>query len=236
MSIFICSKPMWISSSFANCGITNFGVKLIRLMRISALLSMALMSSIIARAQSNGPFGIDHRLNWDETGIWKRSNQLTVAYGSILVVAGGVLYEGTESRLGQTFAKSMDSMVLGAIGSTAGKALFQRQRPSDANNPDAFFNRRTDTSFPSGEMTQISAVVTPFLLEYGKDSPAIWGLAALPAYVGIARMKSQAHWQSDILAGGALGAGVGYYAWQNHSSWTAGVLPKGLTVGYKTQF
>mgnify|MGYP000511745214 FL=1 len=114
--------------------------------------------------------------------------------------------------------------------------FFQRQRPSDANNPDAFFNKRTDTSFPSGEMTQITAVVTPFILEYGKEIPEIWALATLPAYVGIARMKSQAHWQSDILAGGVLGGGVGYFAWQQHGSWSASVLPKGLTIGYKSQF
>jgi len=61
-------------------------------------------------------------------------------------------------------------------------------------------------------VTHITAIVTPFIEEYGQDHPAIWALAALPLYDGLARMKSQAHWQSDVLAGMALGVGTGLYA------------------------
>jgi len=49
-------------------------------------------------------------------------------------------------------------------------------------------------------------------------------------------MKSQAHWQSDILAGAALGAAIGYYESTRESAWSALVLPRGITVGFKKQF
>ena len=45
----------------------------------------------------------------------------------------------------------------------------------------------------------------------GIDHPAVWSLAALPVYIGTARLKAQAHWQTDVLAGAALGGDIGYY-------------------------
>lgn len=198
--------------------------------------TLAILLSPIAQAQSSGPLGIDHMLNKDESGIWSRGHQRTVELGSAAVVIAGALYEGNESRLGTTFWKSLDAMVIGDVSATPGKSVFRRQRPYDGNDANAFFHSPSDRSFPSGEMTHISAIVTPFIMEYAKDTPAIWGLIALPAYVGVARMKSQAHWQTDILAGGALGAGVGYYASQNDRSWTSSLLPGGMSVGYKTRF
>jgi membrane-associated phospholipid phosphatase len=190
----------------------------------------------MALADSGGFLGIDHRLTLDEKGVWARGVQKTVEYGSALAVVGGALYEGSESRLGKTYWKALDAMLLADVSAQAAKLVFRRQRPFDGNNPNAFFNSSKDTSFPSGEMTHISAVVTPFIVEYQKDTPAVWLLAALPAYVGVARLKSQAHWQTDILAGGALGAGIGYLASQRNQPWTASVLPGGFSVGYKSKF
>jgi membrane-associated phospholipid phosphatase len=61
-------------------------------------------------------------------------------------------------------------------------------------------------------------------------------LAALPLYVGAARLKSQAHWQTDVLAGAALGAGIGYFESTRNSAWSATVLPRGVTVGLSKRF
>ena len=175
-------------------------------------------------------------LNRDESGIWARTYQKDVSYLSAFVIMGGALYEGADSRLGKTYWQSLDAMLLGAAGSAAGKEVFRRPRPDQGNDPSSFFQSGNHKSFPSGEMTHVSAIVTPFILEYHNDVPAVWALSALPAYVGVARMKSQAHWQTDILAGGALGFGVGYYAHERQSPWTASVLPGGFSIGYKKQF
>ena len=198
-------------------------------------LFLGLMSSL-AVADSSGPLGIDHRLNFDDAALWSSGNLKAVEYGSALLVLGGALYEGNESRLGKTFWKTVDAMLLGDASAAAAKLAFRRQRPIDGNDPSAFFKASSDNSVPCGSMTHITAIVTPFILEYQKDTPSVWLLAALPAYVGLAKLKTQEHWQTDILAGAALGVGVGYFASRRDSAWTARVLPAGFSVGYKKSF
>lgn len=194
------------------------------------------VTSSLAVADSSGPLGLDHRLAFDDAALWSSGNLKAVEYGSALLVLGGAVYEGNESRLGKTFWKTVDAMLLGDVSAAAAKAAFRRQRPIDGNDPGAFFRSSSDNSFPSGSMTHITAIVTPFILEYQKDTPAVWLLAALPAYVGLAKLKTQEHWQTDILAGAALGVGVGYFASRRDSAWTARVLPAGFSVGYKKSF
>lgn len=183
-----------------------------------------------------GPLGIDSIRTKDETGIWSRNSQYALEFGSLAVVVGGAVIEGNETRLGKTFWKAADSMVIADVAAQAGKLVFRRERPRTSNNPDAWFKSSSDKSFPSGEVTHITAIVTPFIVEYAKDTPAIWALALLPVYDGVARMKSQAHWQTDVLASMALGVGVGLYAGNRSQSWLVNVLPGGFSVGYRKSF
>ena len=204
--------------------------------RFILALLLACASAVPALAASSGPLGLDHRLSFDDSGLWSDSNLKAVEFGSALLVLGGALYEGNESRLGRTFWKTVDAMLLGDVSAAAGKAIFRRQRPIDGNDPDAFFRAGGNNSFPSGEMTHIAAIVTPFIMEYHKELPSVWLLAVLPVYVGAAKLKTQAHWQTDILAGAALGVGVGYFVSQRDSAWSAHILPAGFSVGYKKSF
>ena len=55
--------------------------------------------------------------------------------------------------------------------------------------------------------------MTPFIANYGRQDPWVWALEALPVYDAFARLKSQAHWQTDVIAGWALGTGVGYWSY-----------------------
>jgi membrane-associated phospholipid phosphatase len=183
-----------------------------------------------------GPLGIDHMLPLDESGIWTRSNQLAVQNLSAITVIGGALWEGNDSRLGRTFWKATDAMLLTDLSAAVAKDVFRRARPSQGNDPNDWFGPSGHKSFPSGEVAHITAIVTPFIAEYHSDNPAVWALAVLPLYVGEARMKSQAHWQTDVLAGAALGGGIGYWLQKRDSSWTASVLPRGMTIGFKKTF
>jgi len=74
------------------------------------------------------------------------------------------------------------------------------------------------------------------MLEYGPRHPAAYALALLPVYDGIARVKSQAHWQTDVLASWALGVGSAYYAHGRSSPLILGVLPHGFEVGIHAHF
>ena len=187
-------------------------------------------------ADSGGFLGIDHKLPLDNSGIWSRDNQKAVELGSAGLLVLGALYEGSESKLGKTYWQSIDAMVSADLTAALAKSVFKRQRPIDGNNPNAFYNNPNDKSFPSGEVTHITAIVTPFILNFKDENSMVWGLAALPAYVGMARLKSQAHWQTDVLAGLALGSGMGYLASNRSNPWSLALLPSGVSVGFKKNF
>jgi hypothetical protein len=182
-----------------------------------------------------GPLGIDHRLNLDEQGIWQRSNQRALEGLVVGGVIAGALWEGSESRLGKTFWQATDSIIIGQAGYLVLNNTFRRQRPSQTNDPNQWF-KSGGHSFPSGEVTAISSAITPFVLEYGTEHPQVYALELLPLYDAIARMKSQAHWQTDVLAGWALGTAAGYYAHSRNTPFTVMVLPHGLTVGWHKKF
>jgi len=114
--------------------------------------------------------------------------------------------------LGKTFWQSIDSFALADISAEGLKYALTRARPSQTDNPNQWFQGGSHYSFPSGEVAVVSAIVTPFVLEYRHDNSAVYGLEILPIFDGIARMKVQGHWQTDVLGGFGLGALTAYYA------------------------
>lgn len=196
---------------------------------------LAVAALLPASAMAAGPLGIDHRWNRADTGVFSRGNQLALEYGSAAFVVGGALIEGNGTALGQTFWHAADAMLITAAGSAGLKVATGRQRPADGNDPSAW-GKPGARGFPSGEVAHVTSIVTPFIVRYGATEPAVWLGALLPVYDGVARMKSQAHWQSDVLAGATLGAAVGYWQSSQESSWTASVLPRGLSVGWRHSF
>jgi PAP2 superfamily len=183
-----------------------------------------------------GPFGIDSQLPLDTGGIWARKYQTGLENGVIAVELAGALWLGNDDELGHTFWQSIDSTALSAVAATAMKYSFSRARPRQGDNPDAWFQGRCCQSFPSGEVTLQAGFVTPLIINYAKRDPWILGLLALPAYDAIARLKSRAHWQSDVLVGGLLGAGFGYWATRRDTPLFVTLLPDGLAVGFNKRF
>lgn len=180
--------------------------------------------------------GIDHKVTFDESGIWNRNVQKAVVDTLIVGEIAGGLWEGGETQLGRTFWQAIDSSAIGGISSEAMKHIFTRARPAQTDDPHQWFQGSGHYSFPSGEVTAVTAIVTPFMLEYGTRYPATYALALLPVYDGIARVKSQAHWQTDVLASWALGVGTAYYAHSRQTPLILGVLPHGFEVGIHKRF
>jgi undecaprenyl-diphosphatase len=58
----------------------------------------------------------------------------------------------------------------------------------------------------------------------------------LPAYDAIARVKVGAHWQTDVLAGWAIGTGTGYLAHQRDDPFILSVLPHSVSIGVRKRF
>lgn len=187
-------------------------------------------------AIAGGPFGIDHRIAYDNSGIWARHTQKLLMYGTIVGVVGGSLALGDQDKLGDTFWRSLDSMAVSSALAQGGKWIFQRERPSQTSDPGKWFQGTRYQSFPSGEVTAIAGAVTPFVVAYGHEHPAVYALELLPLYDAVARVKTRGHWQSDVLVGWALGTGVGIWAARRQSPLILGWLPHGFTIGFVHRF
>jgi PAP2 superfamily protein len=210
-------------------------------MRVSHWVTMPIALSWLAIGSEaiagGGPFDIDHELNYDDGGIWKRSNQTALLDFLIAGEIAGALWEGGDTRLGKTFWQAIDSSALSGLSAQALEYVFSRARPKQGDNPNAWFKGSSSyQSFPSGEVSTVSAIVQPFVFEYRNDYPAVYALELLPIYDGIARMKLQAHWQTDVLAGFALGGLTAYYAHNRESPFILGILPHGFSIGLQKQF
>ncbi len=184
-----------------------------------------------------GPLGIDHRLSYDDSGVWARSNQNALIELMITGVIGAAVWEGGEDRLGRTLWQSIDAGLVGGLSSEVLKRVFTRERPSSTASPNEWFKGGSNASFPSGEVTVTSAIVTPLVLEYGRDHPATYALELLPVYDAIARMKVRGHWQSDVIAGFALGTAAGFWAQRRSATpLVLAAMPHGIYVGLRKEW
>jgi undecaprenyl-diphosphatase len=64
----------------------------------------------------------------------------------------------------------------------------------------------------------------------------VYALALIPVYDGIARMKTWGHWQTDVLAGLALGGTMGWLMHDRETPLVLGVLPQGFSVGFNKRW
>jgi hypothetical protein len=220
-----------MSSSQTRLSRRNVGPTLKRC-AAAAVLGLLCLS---ARA-GGGPLGIDHELAFDQSGIWGRNYQVGLEYGVVAMELAGALWFGNDNELGHTFWQSLDSSAISAVAAVGMRYAFRRDRPSGGKGPNQWFQSGGAHSFPSGEVTLQASFVTPFIVNYARRDPWVWSLELLPLYDSIARMKSQAHWQTDVLAGWALGTAVGYWATTRQTPIFVQILPHGISVGFSKRF
>jgi membrane-associated phospholipid phosphatase len=183
-----------------------------------------------------GPLGIDQEWSLDQRGIYARHFQTGLEYGVIAVEVTGALALGNDSALGHTLWQTLDSTAVSSVSALLLKKAFGRARPSQGNDPNRWFKGGCCESFPSGEVTVQASFVTPIIVNYRHSDPWVWALEILPLYDSIARLKSQAHWQSDVLAGWALGTAIGYWSTTRATPLTVQILPGGISVGFLRKF
>lgn len=141
-------------------------------------------------------------------------------------------------------SKAITVMAFEAYALTGGitnilKATVKRYRPYTYNTALSIEDRTNATarkSFPSGH-TSSAAVATFFtakvltdIYPHSKYKPLIWTAAAtIPAVTGYLRYKAGKHFPTDILAGYAIGASIGYLVPALHKSEhvTVGISPFG---------
>ena len=202
-------------------------------------ITVALVVLFVALPQTGYAGGwsvIDRRVHEDDSGVWNPVVYRGLAGVLGAAYLGGALWEGSESRLGKTLWRTMDSQILALGSATVMKYAFTRERPSETNNPDHWFAHGSNHSFPSVETALSASMVTPFVLEYGGEHPAAYGLLLLPLHVGVARVKNREHWQSDVLAGWVVGGLSGWFSHRRKTPLVVQLLPHGGFVGLKTRF
>lgn len=206
--------------------------------RLAAVLLVALcaFAPFQAAVAGSGLFGIDHRVNVDNRGIWARHNQLLLEYGTTATIVLAPLLLGNQTKIGDTFWRALDSVVASQAVAQVAKLTFQRERPRQTADPNLFFRGIHNSSFPSGEVTLVAGAVTPFVVAYGHEHPAVYALELLPLYDSMARVKVRGHWQSDVLVGWALGTAAGIWAEHRKSPLILGWLPGGFQVGFIHRF
>jgi membrane-associated phospholipid phosphatase len=191
--------------------------------RLPAILGLS-----AALACAPAAAGFDHRVAPDNGGIYRHYNQVSAAV--FLTSLGGALYLGSADRLGRTFWQNTEAYFVDQGATELIKRATGRLRPAETDDPGQW--RKGGRSFPSGHVSSMAAMVTPLILEYGRDKPAVWALALLPAYEMVARVKQRAHWQSDVIAGAGLGVAVGY-AEHSRGPFMLRVIPGGVFVGFQ---
>ena len=161
-----------------------------------------------APGQDCGLSRVDHIVSYDAAGIWNPNVYRGIVGALTVGQVGGAVWEGSESRFGKTMWQGIDSQIIAGLSAEAAKYIFTRTRPNTVDNPCLWFQGGSNHSFPSGEAAFSAALVTPYMLEYASEYPAAYALLLLPLYVGAGRIKNQAHWQTDVVAGWAVGGAI----------------------------
>jgi hypothetical protein len=130
-------------------------------------------------------------------------NGQVTAFGSLGVYLGGKL-SGSE-EVTETGRALIESVFFTQLFTMTFKGLTGRDGPSDSADADDFFGG--GSAFPSGHTSRAFAIATVLAERYGKI--AAWIAYPLATLVGLQRIQSDVHWASDVLAGAALGWGVG---------------------------
>ena len=159
---------------------------------------------------SNGLFAweLDKKVKKDESGFWGAHYDIPKI--STITILAMAAYEGTDSRFGKTTWQSLDAGLMSQIITEATKKATGRLRPRHTDNSSDW--GEGGASFFSGHVSGMTALVTPYILEYQDDYPWVNLLWALPLHQMGGRVKAQAHWQSDVLAGAFAGFASGYWA------------------------
>jgi len=143
---------------------------------------------------------------------------------------------GNDSRFGNTVWKSIDSMLLGGLATEALKKTFRRVRPSSSHEYDKQWFQDGNNSFPSGHVSSMSSIVSPFIYEYAEEQPLVHLLWLVPVHQMFGRVNDKAHYKTDVSVGFLVGALTGYIAHQQETPFTLSWTDNGIYAGVEFEF
>jgi membrane-associated phospholipid phosphatase len=163
------------------------------------------------------------RITGDEMAEFDRPVKTSriVSYGGSVFSLGALsatMYvfgrEKNNARARETGLLTAEALVDSIIVESALKVATQRARPMDGVERSEFFVG--GSSFPSGHSTQAWAVATVIAREYRHRRAIQIAAYGAASAISIARFTSHKHYISDVVAGSALGYGIGNYVYQAH--------------------
>lgn len=202
----------------------------------AAFLDTTLIGAAFGVIDWAGLHRVDHTVTQDTSGIWSVARTPVFPAELIGGTALAALWAGGQTRLGRTLWQSLDGAVLAGASTSVLKYTFGRERPSQTSNPDQWFQGTHSQSFPSGDVSSVTGLVTPAILEYRHEDPAVYLLAALPVFDMAARVKAHGHWQTDVIGGALVGVLSGYYAHRFAYPFMLSLMPHGIQIGLSRRF
>lgn len=189
---------------------------------------LILMLSLSLCAQN-----FDYLVTKDNKGFWGAHYDVP-RYSTYLVLALAA-YKGNDDKLGKASWQAIDAGIISQIVTTAIKHTAGRERPRVSGNPNVW-GTKNGRSFVSGHVSGMTALVTPYVLEYQNKS--LWAhlLWTLPAYQMVGRVKAHAHWQSDVVGAALVGFASGYWAHKRDYPFTLYFVEDNLVLGFESKF
>lgn len=201
-----------------------------------AVLETTLIGAAFGIADWAGLHRLDHPVTQHTSGIWSIARTPYFPAELIGATAIAAIWEGGHTRFGRTLWQSLDGAALAGASTYALKFTFGRERPSQTSNPNLWFKGAHAQSFPSGDVSSITGLVTPMILEYRKSDPAVYALAVLPAFDMAARVEAHGHWQTDVVGGALVGGLSGYFAHEFAHPLILSIMPHAIEVGLGKRF
>jgi membrane-associated phospholipid phosphatase len=136
----------------------------------------------------------------------------TAGVSALFYLTGRVRHD---ERAKETGLLAAEALINSTLVSQALKGISERQRPQVDHSSGEFFDG--GSSFPSGHAINSWALATVIAYEYGPRHPAVrYASYALATAIGISRYTGRRHFLSDVLAGSAMGYGIGRYVYHQH--------------------
>ena len=108
--------------------------------------------------------------------------------------------------------------VISSLTTSIFKGISGRARPNSGLGPHHWNPFGGDQSFPSGHATGAFAFASVIAGHY--DSPWVATTAyTIASLVGVARIEQDAHWASDVVAGGLIGGLIGHHLVEFNETW-----------------
>ncbi len=152
-----------------------------------------------------------HRTSGEDNFFRQVQKFGTKQYG-LPVLAGFYAYGkiGDDYNAQTTALDGLSASVITALVTSTIKGVVGRARPNTGLGSGHFSPFQGDYSFPSGHATGAFTFASVIAAHY--DSPWVdataYGIASL---VGVARIEQNAHWTSDVIAGGLIGGLIGHH-------------------------